>query len=314
MSFRECYFEYAGQSSQPYNLMLCYVGSAPDTFDSGGKFDLQTDSLLRSHETLLYGKDYSGDPLEFEVELLNLHGAIPLTQMIEIKNWLFGQDGWKTFKCLDDRQDYRLKCLIEPGEDIVDGTGYRGLRCTLKNASPFWYGEPIEVTTNWDLKTIDQIPHIGNIPQPDGQNDRLWQTVRIEMPPNCVDSQIFPDLQIKVQYAVDKSQDPDEWWYAVYQLAGNPDWQSNPVWQSGIEYSNKYLIQSDYDHDNVDVKSKYGIVYSHITDQYLNVRPNYPVPLLRLHPGVNNILIHNPSVVKIGTKFICTPMFRLGAF
>lgn len=147
--FRECYFEYAGQSSQPYDLMLCYVSNSNTDFDSGGKFDLKTDTPPRSHETLLYGKDYSAQPLEFEVEFLHLNGHIPFEQMIEIKEWLFGQDGYKTFRLNDGNQGYCLKCIFKPGEDIVDGTGYKGLRCTLCNASPFWYGE--EVKTSIDL-------------------------------------------------------------------------------------------------------------------------------------------------------------------
>ena len=150
--FRECFFEYAGQSSQPYNLMLCYVSNTTTDFDSGGKFDLKTDTLPRSHETLLYGKDYSAQPLSFDVEFVNIDDNIPLQQMTEIKNWLFGQDGWKTFRLLDDRQDYRLKCIFEPGEDIVDGGGYKGLRCTLKNVSPFWYGE--DKTIVLDRKSV----------------------------------------------------------------------------------------------------------------------------------------------------------------
>lgn len=144
--FRECYFEYAGQSSQPYNLMLCYVSNSNTDFDSGGSFDLKTDTLPYFHETLLYGKDYSAQPLEFDIEFMNLNRAIPFEQMVEIKNWLFGQDGWKTFRCLDDRQDYVLKCIFEPSEDIIDDLGYRGIRCKLRNASPFWYGDEKEIT------------------------------------------------------------------------------------------------------------------------------------------------------------------------
>ena len=55
--FRDCYFEYAGISSQPYGLMMCYIENSNDNFDSGGKFELKTDTLPRSHETFLYGKD-----------------------------------------------------------------------------------------------------------------------------------------------------------------------------------------------------------------------------------------------------------------
>ena len=148
--FRECFFEYAGRSSQPYNLMLCYVSNTITDFDSGGKFDLKTDAIPLSHESLLYGKDYSAQPLSFEVEIMNIERNIPFEQVTKIKNWLFGQDGWKTFRLLNDTQDYCLKCIFEPSEDIVDGTGYRGFRCTLHNVSPFWYGEESSITIPCD--------------------------------------------------------------------------------------------------------------------------------------------------------------------
>lgn len=182
--FRECFFEYAGQSSQPYNLVLSYVSNSNTDFDSGGGFDLKTDTLPRSHETLLYGKDYSAKPLEFDVEFMNLHGYIPLEQMLEIKNWLFGQNGWKTFRCLDDRQDYRLKCVFEPGEDIVDGTGYRGLRCKLRNVSPFWYGEECV------------IEHKGYF-NATGTLARSYHHFVVDVPNNnCVEEEIFPEITI----------------------------------------------------------------------------------------------------------------------
>ena len=150
--FRECYFEYAGISSEPYNLIFCYVNNSNSDFDSGGSFDLKTDTLPRSPEALLYGKDYSAKPLTFDVEIVNYDDYIPLEQMNEIKNWLFGQDGWKLLRLSDERQNYFLKCIFEPGEDIVDGIGYRGVRCTLHNVSPFWYGDEKKITfSNADL-------------------------------------------------------------------------------------------------------------------------------------------------------------------
>ena len=189
--FRECYFEYAGQSSQPYNLMLVYVSNSTSDFDSGGKFDLKTGTLPRSYETLLYGKDYSAQPLEFDVEFVNLHGAIPLEQMAEIKRWLFGQDGWKTFRCLDDRQDYHLKCILEPMEDIVDGTAYRGLRCKLHNVSPFWYG---------DEKSIDisNAKLRANVWRDTGYTWDRWCTFQVDIPEeDCVDMPVIPTIEIR---------------------------------------------------------------------------------------------------------------------
>lgn len=190
--FRECYFEYAGVSSQSYNLMLAYASNSNEDFDSGGKFDTKTDTLPRSHETLLYGKDYSAQPLSFDVEIINPDAHIPFEQFIEIKNWLFEQDGWKTFRCLDDRQDYLLKCIFEPGEDIVDGDGYTGLRCTLKNVSPFWYGREYEYTKTSDGNafiisgTVSQNRHVFSVDIPRGE---------------AVDRIIYPEVAVGINRA-----------------------------------------------------------------------------------------------------------------
>jgi len=186
--FRECYFEYAGISSEPYNLILCYVSNSNEDFDSGGKFELKTDTLPRSHETLLYGKDYSAEPLTFDVEIVNHDDYIPLEQMTEIKNWLFGQDGWKTLRLTDEKQNYNLKCVFEPGEDIVDGIGYRGVRCTLHNVSPFWYGDEQVITFGRSALTSNwkYISSVG------------WGFFSVEIPENeRVDVDILPEISVE---------------------------------------------------------------------------------------------------------------------
>lgn len=189
--FRDCYFEYAGISSQPYGLIMCYVGNSNEDFDSGGKFELKTDTLPRSHETLLYGKDYSAEPLSFDVEIVSHDDYIPLEQMTEIKNWLFGQDGWRTLRLGDERQNACLKCIFKPGEDIVDGTGYRGVRCTLQNASPFWYGEEKEITITGDTLKANPNWDSGNV------WDR-WCSFEIDIPyGEYVDEPIYPIIEIK---------------------------------------------------------------------------------------------------------------------
>lgn len=186
--FRDCYFEYAGISSQPYGLIMCYVENSNENFDSGGKFELKTDTLPRSHETFLYGKDYSAEPLSFDIEIVCIDDYIPLEQMTEIKNWLFGQDGWKTLRVLDERQNYNLKCIFEPKEDIVDGIGYRGVRCTIHNISPFWYGDEQIITFNHSDLTRDwkYFSSVG------------WSFINIEVPDNgCADVDILPRLSVE---------------------------------------------------------------------------------------------------------------------
>lgn len=155
--FRECDFEYADILSSDYNLKLAYISNNNDAFISGGEFELKTEALPKVPEQLLYGLNYSEKPLEFDIEIINIDDAIPFNQVIEIKNWLFGQDGWKKFKTIDERQDYHLKCVLIPQEDIVDGLGIRGFKCKLRNISAFWYGEPVTIKFDKDyLESMTQ--------------------------------------------------------------------------------------------------------------------------------------------------------------
>lgn len=151
--FRGCFFEYAGIYSGDYNLTMMYLENSSDKFDTGGAYEPITENLPNSAESLLYGLKYSENPLEFSVEIISEDDTIPMEQMREIKRWLFGQDGWKTLRLMDeDYRQYHLKCLLIPQEDIVDVIGYRGVRCTVKNVSPFWYGEPkTKVITEEDM-------------------------------------------------------------------------------------------------------------------------------------------------------------------
>lgn len=149
--FRGCYFEYAGRYSGDYNLITAYVQDSYDEFSSGGSYEPVTDTLPYTAEALLYGMRYSDKPLEFSIEIINPDDTIPFEQMREIKSWLFGQDGWKKLYIKDENlSKYYLLCLLIPESDIVDATGYRGLRCTVKNISPFWYGEEKTKTITYE--------------------------------------------------------------------------------------------------------------------------------------------------------------------
>ena len=306
--FRECYFEYAGQSSQPYNLMLCYVSNSNTDFDSGGGFDLKTDTLPRSHETLLYGKDYSAKPLEFDVEFMNLHGYIPMEQMIEIKNWLFGQDGWKTFKCLDDRQDYLLKCTFEPGEDIVDGTGYRGIRCTLKNASPFWYGSQKEVTIS-DLHT-GEVTLSGN----------PYNAYKIYIPENeCAFDELFVTCEFTVG-AISSAKD-----FKIENTQASTVVEAKEIYH-GIRFNATSKTEAGFTvptitlsegmNSAITLDTKNATVKIEGTDTLLPItfdNLESIKPFLTLNKGINIVRFRSFSEIQ-QIKIRYTPIYRMGAF
>lgn len=312
--FRDCYFEYAGISSQPYGLIMCYVGNSNEDFDSGGKFELKTDTLPRSHETLLYGKDYSAEPLNFDVEIVSHDDYIPLEQMTEIKNWLFGQDGWKTLKLADERQNYHLKCIFQPGEDIVDGLGYRGVRCTLVNVSPFWYGDEREITI------YNNTPAGGNtLTEHCNSNAVSWNIFEVNVPEeSAVDCDILPTIIIDAKsapppfYLVNTSATTfeDAMEYADSQFVFQPT--------SAIRYSTSYLNDhfSEGTADVVTVNSRYmTIVSGKYPAEFISplIDTSNPLPILRLHKGVNMLRINGGNAYNSIT-FRYTPVYRLGAF
>ena len=144
--FKASYFKYADIYSGKYNLIMAYVGRNQD-FITGAEYEPMIDSLPSRAESLLYGIKYSEKPLEFEIDIVNPDEAIPMKQMIEIKDWLFGQDGWKKLYIKSpDYENIYLKCLFLPENDIRDSSGYRGVRCKVKNISGFWYGKDEVIT------------------------------------------------------------------------------------------------------------------------------------------------------------------------
>ena len=195
MMFRGCYFKFAGKSSELYNLILIYKDNENDNFNSGGEFNLRTDSVIGAHSQLLYGKDYSETPLEFVVEIVTPEGNIPMERMISIKNWLYGQDGWRDLTIIDDTQKYHLKCVLIPMEDITDVHGYRGVRCTIHNASPFWYGNTKEITIDYAKLTSGYNPP---------SQWFGWNNFRVDIPNNnFVDCDIYPEIIIKTNRSKD---------------------------------------------------------------------------------------------------------------
>lgn len=136
---RDCYFTYNGIYSGDYNLILAFVTDDNFEFKSGSEYEPTTATLPHNAQQLLYNLNYSDSPLEFTIEIISPEDNIPLETMVEIKNWLFGQDGWKRLTLHNETSDYYLNALFIPDSDITDARGYRGLRCKVQNDSGFWY-------------------------------------------------------------------------------------------------------------------------------------------------------------------------------
>jgi hypothetical protein len=314
--------------------MLAYVSNSSEDFSSGGSFDIKKDALPRYHETLLYGKDYSAQPLSFDVEFVCEHdNPIPLDQMTEIKNWLFGQDGWKKFKLLDERQDYYLKCLFEPGDDIVDGDGYHGLRCTLTNASPFWYGEDLVFTFNHtELKATTTNAHPYWYTQSQMYDVRQYGIVKVELGDNnMVDIDYYPRIIIEDKRGTLSETYTSSTEFGVcisncdatsiaegatldgigFDLSDTSRIAFNTGYLGTVTSGGSTITSSSC--DTITVSSRYGYVLSEYqpSHKFQFYRPN--LPYLKLHKGVNIIRILEPTLYDSITLTVA-PAYRLGAF
>ena len=139
---RGCNFTFAGKDSRDFNLELYYLDDSWNRVTTGGSFELVSDKIPYNPETVLYGLDYSANPIQFDIEIFNPYDAISQNDLSEIKEWLFGQDGWKKLTVEDeDFYGLYLNCILTPNEDVIDTVGYRGLKCTVTNISPFWYSD-----------------------------------------------------------------------------------------------------------------------------------------------------------------------------
>lgn len=315
--FRGCYFEFAGKSSEPYNLMLFYKDNKRDDFNSGGEYELKTDSIPYSEEQFLYGKDYSEKPLEFEVEIVTPEGNIPQMQMVEIKNWLFGQTGWKDLTVTDDTQSYHLKCVLIPSEDITDCNGYRGLRCTIHNASPFWYGDEREILINVDSEDTVY------------WNSAWYSFFNVEIPDNgCVDAEIYPIINFDINKTVQGTTNGNT--LTLYNTAAQSITQAKSLdFSSGTSfwtYKNTSSINCDISfigdsgsssaYDTITFNSKFATLSSarHTKQEiFPALDTSNSLKLFRLKRGTNICRLRDGDMFSsVGFKYI--PLYRMGAF
>lgn len=310
--FRGCFFEYNGISSQRYNLMLFYIENDNMKFNSGGNFELKTENLPYSHERLYYGKDYSANPLEFDVEIINPDENITKEQMAEIKNWLFGQDGWKDLALTDDTRSYHLKCVFEPNEDITDSNGYRGVRCKIRNVSPFWYGDEKEISlSNYTSNNV-------------AINGINYNVISIEIPNND-----YADFVINPRFVVnvDKtgvSSNITEFRICSCDAETIEDGKAitNNAWDypntSELAFSISFIgaAGNSNAYDTLTIDTKYATIESERYPKqniYPTVNTSNPLPIFRMKYGTNICRFrYGWNYSSVVLKY--TPVYRMGAF
>lgn len=311
--FRGCYFEYNGISSERYNLKLFYINNDSVNFNSGGSFELKTGTLPYSYEQLYYGKDYSANPLEFDVEIIDPDGQITKEKMAEIKNWLFGQNGWKDLVLSDETKRYHLKCIFEPNEDITDVAGYRGLRCKIRNSSPFWYG---------DEKSVEIPNRLSNNVAINGTD---FNIVSIEIPNNdYADFIINPNLVINVDRTGSLASNVTEFKLCSCDATTIDEGKqiTNNSWDypntSELAFSISFVgaLENANSYDTIYANTKYVTIDSerHPTQAiYPVVNTTNPLPIFRMKYGTNICrLKYGWNYSSIVIKY--TPVYRMGAF
>ena len=293
--FKTSYFKYADIYSGKYNLIMAYVSRNQD-FITGAEYEPMIDSLPSRAESLLYGIKYSEKPLEFEVDIINPDEAIPMKQMMEIKNWLFGQDGWKKLYIKSpDYENIYLKCLFLPENDIRDSSGYRGVRCKVKNISGFWYGKDEVITY-----TKEQINALTN----NGASlvDNKYVILHPEIKTQCKEK-VFPILKF---------------------MAVTADFNNYSKFTMNV-HNNKSDYESDFIMDislanqgkEFEVDCEWAMCEMN-GDYYELTSLNTDYDLFYLEKGINDVAVNlKPNgvyAVPSYLSFIYTPKLRVGGF
>ena len=220
--------------------------------------------------------------------------------MRQLKEWLFGQDGWKklTLQCAE-YQSYHLKCLLIPEKDIVDASGYRGVRCTLKNVSAYWYGEDKTITFTKD-KLIELAGESGENLTEAGN---VWVDLDIDTQSPC---DVYPIIQFKAPTSYSGAVDN----YMRLRIYNNYTKDNESCISTGLD--------PQYGEAKYYINIKYATFKSN--DESFQYNPyNTSTPLLFFQKGTNRISINLKNEQGNFTpfeyiSFTYTPMYRIGGF
>lgn len=279
---------------------MMYVENSYEKFNSGGEYEVSTSALPAIAETLLYGLKHSEKPLEFSVEIINPDKNIPFEQMQEIKEWLFGQDGWKKLTLKSpEYYGYHLKCLLIPDEDITDALGYRGIRCTLKNASAYWYGEDKTIT----FVKEDLIELAGEKGEKLTETGNIWVELNIDSQSPC---DIYPTITFKAPESYSGATGN----YMNLRIYNNYQNDNESCISTGLD--SKYALKDYF------INTQYGLFKRN--NEIFDYEPfNTSCPLLYFNKGKNEISINLKNEQGNFTpfesiSFTYTPMYRIGGF
>lgn len=293
--FRDCYFTYNGIYSGDYNLILAFITDDNFEFKSGSEYEPTTATLPHNAQQLLYNLNYSDSPLEFTIEIISPEDNIPLETMIEIKNWLFGQDGWKRLTLHNETSDYYLNALFIPDSDITDARGYRGLRCKIQNDSGFWYQDnEVEFTG------------VTSKPSNTGQTLSFETTIDIEGQP--INNKICPIIDLKIGHNWTEHQiDYTLSNYRVY--VGNKLNKSMFVFDANVNYhtDKDAVYELDTKYGMVTMKEPNERTFHSLTPPFIQyngvIKDNLDyVSLFWLGNGQNQIYLYIKSADKTDAK------------
>lgn len=294
--FRFSKFDYAGIHSGEFNLILAYTSNDYDLV-SGGEYQPTTDKLPHNARQLLYDISYADNPLEFTVDIINPDpdDNISLEQMKEIKNWLFGQDGWKRLKVYDETSDYYLNALFIPDSDITDARGYRGLRCKVQNDSGFWYQD-------------NEIEFKGVTSKPSNTGQTLSFETTIDIEGQPINNKICPIIDLKIGHNWTEHQiDYTLSNYRVY--VGNKLNKSMFVFDANVNYhTNKDAVyELDTKYGMVTMKEPNEKTFHSLTPPFIQyngvIKDNLDyVSLFWLGNGQNQIYLYIKSADRTDAK------------
>lgn len=129
-------FVYDGIPSEEYGLSIAFVGNDSDSYPSGSRVEIATDSLLRNAQRMFLNSTQS-TALEFEFCIVS-ESPLDGYTLSKAKQWLFGALSYRKLQiCLEDFRHLYFNCTLQADGDYVFMGGYYGFNVTAVCDAPF---------------------------------------------------------------------------------------------------------------------------------------------------------------------------------